>query len=77
MMQQVKAPRSVFLNFPLGRTCGKPDQPQMQREIITAALQFLESATQPGDMLDLPYDWGEPSEPVKVQQFFRQRWISL
>ena len=32
----------------------------MQREIVTAALQFLESATQPGDMLDLPLDWGEP-----------------
>jgi hypothetical protein len=46
MMAQVKAPRNVFINFPLGHQCGKPDDPQLQ--------------TQPGDFLDLPYEWHEP-----------------
>jgi D-proline reductase (dithiol) PrdB len=59
MMQQVRAPRSVFLNFPLGRPCGKPNQPKMQRDILTAALRFLESAAQPGEIMDLTHEWGE------------------
>jgi D-proline reductase (dithiol) PrdB len=62
MMKQVKSPRSVFVNFPLGRACGKPNDSPMQREIVKAALAFLVSAKEPGEMLDLSHDWGKTFE---------------
>jgi hypothetical protein len=41
MMAQVKAPRNVFINFPLGHQCGKPDDPQLQEQILKDALNYL------------------------------------
>jgi len=60
MMAQVKAPRNVFINFPLGRPCGKPDQPQLQEQILKDTLNYLTDASRAGDFLDLPYEWHEP-----------------
>lgn len=59
-MAQVKAPRSVFINFPLGHQCGKPDDPQLQDQILKDTLNCLTNASQAGDILDLPYEWHEP-----------------
>ncbi len=58
-MTALKAPRSVFLNFPLGRQCGQPENPDMQKQILKDTLNLLTTATTPGEMLDLPYEWGE------------------
>ena len=33
-----KPPRTVFLDFPLGCPAGKPNEPELQREILRAAL---------------------------------------
>jgi len=60
MMAQVRSPRPVFVNFPLGRPCGKPHDVELQRSILMAALQYLTSASEPGKVLDLPYEWGKP-----------------
>ncbi len=59
MMEQLKAPRMVFLDFPLGRQCGKPHDPELQKNILKDTLGFLETAQKPGQMLELPYEWGE------------------
>jgi len=59
MMKLLRAPRSVFVNFPLGHQCGKPNNTEMQLEILKDALNFLVSAREPGGMLELSYDWGE------------------
>ncbi len=59
-MAQVKAPRPVFVNFPPGRPCGKPHDIELQRSILIDALQYFTSASEPGRVLDLPYEWGEP-----------------
>jgi hypothetical protein len=58
----VKPPRAVFVNFPLGRQTGKPFNRQMQREIIMAALDLLETATEPGMLVTLPYEWREDGD---------------
>src|SRR3970282_2165386 len=34
-----KPPRTVFLDFPLGCPAGKPNEPDLQREILRAALR--------------------------------------
>jgi D-proline reductase (dithiol) PrdB len=59
IMVQVKAPRNVFLDFPLGRTCGKPDDVNLQTRILKDALSVLTTAKIPGELVDLPYKWGE------------------
>ena len=59
-MSQVKAPRGVFVDFPLGRQCGKPGDTQLQTEILRDTLEVLVSAKTPGTLVDLPHRWGEP-----------------
>ena len=60
MMDQLKAPRSVFINFPLGRQCGKANDPDLQICILKDTLTYLAEATTAGQINDLPYEWGVP-----------------
>ena len=59
MMEQVKPPRAVFVDFPFGRQCGKPFDRELQMNIIKEALEVLKSSAEPGTIADLPYEWGE------------------
>ncbi len=56
---QVKPPRTVFVNFPMGNPFGRPFEPERQRAILRDALQMLESAANGGALIDLAYEWGE------------------
>ncbi len=53
----VLPPRSVFLDYPLGSTCGRPNDPANQRAVILAGLRLLETGRTPGEIVDLPYVW--------------------
>ena len=53
----VKAPRAVFVNFPLGHQTGKPNQPGLQKRIVTDAMRAFETITTPGTIVELPYVW--------------------
>ena len=55
----VRPPRSLFVNFPMGNTFGRPGDTAMQTEILRAALDFAVTATEPGVLVDLPQQWGE------------------
>jgi hypothetical protein len=57
---QVKPPRSVFVNFPMGNAFGRPFDRDMQRTILRAALALAESANEGGVLVDLPYAWPAP-----------------
>ena len=59
MMALVKAPRAVFVDFPLGRQCGKANDAKLQMGILKDALQTLVQARIPGEIVDLPYKWPE------------------
>jgi len=59
----------VFVNFPLGHQTGKPFKHAMQREIILAALRLLETATEPGTLVTLPYEWREDGDRSWEGQF--------
>jgi len=59
MMALVRAPRSVFLDFPLGRQCGRPGQADLQKRILKDALAVLATAKVPGEMVRLDYEWDE------------------
>lgn len=41
--EKVRPPRSLFVDLPLGYPLGRPHDAEMQREILMAALQLLES----------------------------------
>lgn len=56
---QVLPPRSVFVNFPMGNPFGRPYDAVMQRRILTDALERVVQAGKPGELVDLPYEWGE------------------
>jgi hypothetical protein len=55
--QSVKPPRAVFVNFPLGHQTGPPDQPGLQRRIVTDAMRAFETITSPAKIVELPYVW--------------------
>ena len=57
--ESVKPPRSVFVNFPLGHTTGKPFDRELQMKIIKDAFDALKSIKEPGTIIDLPYQWEE------------------
>lgn len=52
-------PRAVFLDYPLGHTAGKPNQPDLQREILVQTLEGFTSLTEPGSIKMLPFRWDE------------------
>jgi D-proline reductase (dithiol) PrdB len=56
---QVKAPRTVFVNFPMGNPFGRPFDTTQQRAILLDVLHALERVQEGGALIDLPYPWGE------------------
>lgn len=67
MSEGFKPPRTVFLDFPLGCTAGKPNEPEQQREILRTALGLAPEFGEPWKIVDLPFrfspdgnrDWEE------------------
>jgi hypothetical protein len=60
MMAQVKPPRSLFVNFPLGRQCGPPNDRAIQIRILKNAINILASASIPGDIVNFSENWKRP-----------------
>lgn len=58
----VNPPRAAFLDFPLGHTTGKPDEPDLQREILIQALEAFASLSTPGSVKILPFRWSVDEE---------------
>lgn len=81
MMKQLMAPRTVFLDFPLGRQCGRPNDRELQMVILRDTLAFLEKVEEPGQVLELPHEWGEPfdweSYSRAVAQMIQEEGIPL
>lgn len=59
---QVKPPRSLFVNFPMGNAFGKPFDTAMQMTVLRSALALVESCSVPGLLVDAPMQWPEPFE---------------
>lgn len=64
--EAVKVPRAVFVPWPMGHHFGVPFHRNLQRRIVLAALGLLESANEPGTILDLPIKWAEVRREAKV-----------
>jgi D-proline reductase (dithiol) PrdB len=54
---QVKPPRGVFVNHPMGNAFGAPGDADTQLGILHAALKLVLTAQQGGVLVDLPHEW--------------------
>jgi hypothetical protein len=59
--KSVNPPRGVFLDYPLGHTAGPPNRPDIQRQILMAAMDVFSRVTKPGTIGVLDYKW--PTNP--------------
>ena len=59
IMEQAHAPRSVFVDFSVGRTFGQPNNPDRHQRVLAAALDQGTEFTEPGQIRDLPFQWAE------------------
>jgi len=59
--REVGIPRVAAIEYPYGRTVGEVNDAQGQRQVLLAALSFLEAAKAPGQVCNLPFTW--PEEP--------------
>jgi hypothetical protein len=57
----VGIPRSAAIEYPYGRPVGQVGDREGQRQVLLAALAFLEESSQPGQVRHLPFSW--PEEP--------------
>lgn len=62
ILKAVKPPRAAFLDFPLGHTTGKPNDPELQRRILIKALKAFNTMTEPGLIKILDFRWSKTDE---------------
>ncbi len=46
-IEAIKPPRALFLDFPMGRPMGKPNDPAYQTKVIRAAFKLFDAASDP------------------------------
>ena len=52
-MEIIKPPRALFLDFPMGRGMGKPNDPNFQKKVLRATFDMLEQKNGPV-LVDFP-----------------------
>ena len=57
IVEHCGVPRFVFTDFPLGNPCGQPWQRDMQRTVISMALELLEQTSAPRTTVEAPFTW--------------------
>ena len=57
--EHAKPPRAVFVPFMMGHHFGVPFHRDLQRRIVLAALDRLETAERTGEIHDLSVTWAE------------------
>ena len=51
--------RSVYPDYPLGHTAGRPNDPELNAPIMRDTLTAFEALTEPGAMSHLSYRWSD------------------
>lgn len=57
IVEQVGVPRFYFSDFPLGNSCGRPNDSLSQQQTLAGALTLLSSATAPRTTITNPIIW--------------------
>ena len=64
--EHIKPPRAVFVPFMMGHHFGVPFHKDLQRRIITEALDFLLTAERSGEIKMLPITWAQARREGKL-----------
>ncbi|HZI17783.1 MAG TPA: hypothetical protein VEY09_04235 [Pyrinomonadaceae bacterium] len=66
---QMRPPRALYpKGFKIGNSLGKPGMRELQRRVLTDALNLLTENTRPGEYVTREYpEYGEYHEPPKVK----------
>lgn len=70
-----KPPRTAFLDFPIGCPAGKPNAPDLQRDILRAALRAAPEFGGPWSLRELPFSWAEDGSrdwEEELREIYRQ-----
>ncbi len=59
IIEAVRPPRGVFIDFPLGHTSGKPFDTAQQDDLLARTLQAFETIRTPGEVLRFADCWGD------------------
>lgn len=49
--------RAAYARFPMGNPLGEPHRPDQQHLVLEVLLTLIETATEPGTFVELPYRW--------------------
>jgi hypothetical protein len=67
--EKIGVPRTLAVEFPFGHTLGQPHDAAQQTRVIRQALEVLEMAQTPGEIVHSPETWPVPQkEAVKDWQ---------
>ena len=58
----IKAPRAVFVPWPMGHHFGAPFCNRVQRQVILTAFEAVQTIEQSGMIVDLPIAWAQVRE---------------
>ena len=69
-------PRTVFTDYPLGNACGRPHDRDNQREVLQTGFRLLEGATEPGTIVETPFQWTEDADWKRLVFTDERPWLS-
>jgi hypothetical protein len=64
--EKIKAPRAIFLPWPMGHHFGAPFHSGLQRRVLLEALNLLETAQVSGTIRDVPIRWADVRREAKT-----------
>jgi D-proline reductase (dithiol) PrdB len=69
LTRAVGVPRLAGISYPMGRPLGRPHDPDGQRAVLRAMLEFMASAQGPDAYVELPFVW--PESPAQARNASR------
>jgi hypothetical protein len=64
--EKINVPRAVFVPWPMGHHFGVPFHTEVQRKVLFAAFDLLETARESGAIAELPIRWADVRREAKV-----------
>jgi D-proline reductase (dithiol) PrdB len=67
---QMRPPRALYpKGFKIGNTMGRPGMRDLQKKVLSDALELLGKNTRPGEIITIEYpEYGEQYEPPRVKK---------
>jgi hypothetical protein len=66
-VERLGAPRTLAVEHPFGRTLGGPGDRERQMRVIRQALEVLERADSPGQIVHSPEKWPQPTQQAQKE----------